>query len=352
MAPGVDLEARLVGQLRPRPAALGGARGMARGDVDPGDRLGGRGDRRRRGNRQRGQLLGMRGLGGQRVAAGLDHPRRLGVQVGRIEAHHPGQRLAMGEARPAPSAARRACAGNLDMIAEHRIVADLERRDAGRLAVAAFERGNRPPPIRRRGAQRVQRGVIALGDIAALRRIERRRRDQRRGQSGDQRVMPAKPRQQVVEQRRAGRARRPARPAAPRAAASPSRSSARSRGLPRRAASRASARAKSGIAFSATRTRSRRSASSCSQATSASRASIAARSVSGAAMSSASSAARRPRSGSGRSRRAGCRPRRRTPSGSARGFRGSPHRSPHGSTARSAAARRAGSPAPFCVASR
>ena len=42
----VDLEARLVGQLGQRPAALGRALGVARGDVDPRHRFGGRGDPR------------------------------------------------------------------------------------------------------------------------------------------------------------------------------------------------------------------------------------------------------------------------------------------------------------------
>ena len=50
---------------------------MACGDIDAGDRFGGGGDLRRRGDRRGGQFLGMRGLGGERVRAGLDHLRSL-----------------------------------------------------------------------------------------------------------------------------------------------------------------------------------------------------------------------------------------------------------------------------------
>ena len=100
---------------------------VARGDVDPGDRLGGRGDLRRRGDRQRGQLLGVRGLGGERMRAGLDHAARFFVQLGRVEADDAGQRLAMGEAAVGRHQPVGVPGRDLDMIAEHGVVADLER---------------------------------------------------------------------------------------------------------------------------------------------------------------------------------------------------------------------------------
>ena len=106
--------------------------GLARRHVDPRDGLGGRGDLRRGGDRERGQLLEMRGLRRQRMPAGLDHAARFLVQLGRVEAHDAGQRLAMGEAavgRHQPVGVPRR---DLDMIAEHRVVADLERAIAGR----------------------------------------------------------------------------------------------------------------------------------------------------------------------------------------------------------------------------
>ncbi len=63
---------------------------------------------------------------------------------------------------------------NLDMIAEHRIMADFQRRHPCRLAISGFERGNRSPPLAARGPKRVERRVVALGDIATLERIDRR----------------------------------------------------------------------------------------------------------------------------------------------------------------------------------
>src|SRR3546814_15405980 len=79
--------------------------------------------------------------------------------------------------------------GNLDMLAEHAIVADLERGDAGSLAILRFEGGDRLAPVAGRLAQRVERGVIAFGDIAALRRVDRRRLDQRAGEFVNERAM-------------------------------------------------------------------------------------------------------------------------------------------------------------------
>ena len=47
MAAALDLQAGLIGQRRRAPLPLGGARGIAGGDVDPGQRVGGGGDRLR-----------------------------------------------------------------------------------------------------------------------------------------------------------------------------------------------------------------------------------------------------------------------------------------------------------------
>ena len=102
---------------------------VACGDVDAGDGFGGRGDLRRRSDGERGQLLGMRGLGGERVAAGLDHPARFLVQLGRIEADDAGQRLAMGEAAVGAHQLVGMPRRDFDMVAEHGVVADLQRAD-------------------------------------------------------------------------------------------------------------------------------------------------------------------------------------------------------------------------------
>ena len=103
---------------------------------------------------RRGQLLGMRGFGGERMRAGLDHAARFFVQFGRVEADHAGQRLAVGEAAVGRHQLVGVPRGDFDVIAEHGIVPDLERRDAGRVAVAAFERGDGAAAVGRGGRAR------------------------------------------------------------------------------------------------------------------------------------------------------------------------------------------------------
>ena len=269
------------------------------------------------------------------------------MQVGRVEADHAGQRLAVGEAavrRHQPVGVAR---GDFDMIAEHGIVADLERRDPGRLAVARLERGDRAAPVARRAAQGVERGVIALGDIAALGRVERRRRRPARSPSSSvSAAWPPSSGSKRGEQVGASALPPPARPCSAALAISPSRSGARSRGLPRPATSRASARPMSGIARSASRTRSRRSGSSWNHCTSASRASIA-RAV-GQRRGQVGGQQPPPRRGDAAvdRRRAGCPPRSPSACGRSRGCRASPGRSPSSPRARSGAARRGTPPPP------
>ena len=113
-------------------------------------------------------------LGGERMTASLDHPARLGMEVGRVEADHAGQRLAVGEARFRHHQPIGMAGADLNVIAEHRIVADFEGRDAGCLAITRFQGSDGAAPVAARRSQRVERGVIALGDIAALRGVERR----------------------------------------------------------------------------------------------------------------------------------------------------------------------------------
>ena len=133
-------------------------------------------------------------------AARLDHPARLGMQVGRIEPHHPGQGLAVGEAAVRHHQPVGVARGDFDMVAEHRIVPDLQRRDPGRVAILCLQRRNRPPPVAARAAKSVQCGVIPLGDITALGRVDRRLGHQRDPQPVGQPRMPAQIRQQRTKQ--------------------------------------------------------------------------------------------------------------------------------------------------------
>src|SRR5205823_13994532 len=125
-APTFDLEARLVGEMWKAPSVLRRAVRVAGRDVDPRDRLGSGGDLRRGGDGERGQLLGVRGLGGDGVGARLDHPARFLMQLGRVETHNACERLAVGEATVWSHELVGVTSRNLDMIAKHRIVPDLQ----------------------------------------------------------------------------------------------------------------------------------------------------------------------------------------------------------------------------------
>ncbi len=91
--------------------------------------------------------------------------------------------------------------GHLDMVSQYRIVLDLEARDAGGFAIAGLERGDRAARIARGRAQRVERGVIPLGNEAAVLAFGRRTGHQRAGQRIDQRAMAVERGQQRIEQR-------------------------------------------------------------------------------------------------------------------------------------------------------
>ena len=123
--------------------------GVGGRDVDPRDRFGCRDDARCGCNCELGQLLHMRGLGRKRVGARLDNAARFLVKFGRVEAHHACQRLTVREAAFGRHQSVGVPGRDLDMIAEHRIVPDLERRDLRRIAIAAFERGDGAASVRR-----------------------------------------------------------------------------------------------------------------------------------------------------------------------------------------------------------
>ena len=188
------------------------------GDVEAREHVAARGDRFAARDGGVGQRFEMRQLGGDGVNARLRHAARRLVQIRRVEADDPRERLAVGKARFGCHQRIGMFRRHLDMIAEHAVVADLERGDAGAVAILRLQRGNRLAPVARGFAQRVERMIIALGDIAALRRIDRRRFDQRAGQLVDERAMTVESRQQPREQRRQAGTLRQALAQQPRAA--------------------------------------------------------------------------------------------------------------------------------------
>ena len=289
MTPGFDLQAWLVGQLGQAPAALGSALRVARRDVDAGDRFGRGRDLRRGRDGKRRQLLGVRSLGSERMGAGFDHPARLLVQLGRVEAHHAGKRLAMGEAAVGLHQLLGMSRGDFDVIAEHRIVPDLQRADCGRIAVPRLERGNGSSAVRGRIAQRVE-----IRDHSPRRysRPWKRRAAAKRPGLGRSLSTRSHARQASAAGVRAA--------AGDRASPSSSRLSASrgaepvaqqgqiARATPARGQAREGAREIGHAPSAPMRTRSRRIASSWSQCDQRQSRSIARRSVSGAAMSSQS----------------------------------------------------------------
>ena len=202
-----DLEARFVGELRPGPSAFGGAMGMACRDVDPRNGVRRGGDLRSGGDGQSAELLGVRGFRSKGAASGLDHLCGFLMQLGRVESHHAGQSLAVGEAAIGRHEAVRVLCGDLDMIAQHGVVPDLQGRDTRRVAITAFERRDRAAAVGCRIAQRVERRIIAVRDVAALGRVDRRRGNERAGELVDQRAMSAELRKQAFEERGAIRLR-------------------------------------------------------------------------------------------------------------------------------------------------
>ena len=97
MPPALDIEHRLLGDMRQAPAALGSAFGLSGGDIDAGEGRSSCGDGEARGESCFDQLFEMRILGGERVPACLGYAAGLLVQRHSIEAHRAGHGLAMAE---------------------------------------------------------------------------------------------------------------------------------------------------------------------------------------------------------------------------------------------------------------
>src|SRR3546814_4647699 len=72
--------------------------------------------------------------------------------------------LAMGEAAVGLHQLVGGAGGHLDMIAEHAIMPDFERGDAGLLAIFRLQRGDGAAAVPGEATQFVQRRVIAVGD--------------------------------------------------------------------------------------------------------------------------------------------------------------------------------------------
>ena len=110
----------------------------------------------------------------QRMATCLRYPQRFLMQFGRVKPHGARHRLTVGKASPGRHQSIAMLGRYLNKIAKHRIVPDLKRGDARGIAIARLQLRNGLPPVATRNTQHVQRRIIALGDIAALRCVRRR----------------------------------------------------------------------------------------------------------------------------------------------------------------------------------
>jgi hypothetical protein len=108
-----------------------------------------------------------------------------------VEPHRTGHGLAVGKAAVRRHQPVGVLGRYLDEIAEHAVVADLQRGDTGLVAVFRLQRGDGAAGVARGLAQRVERVVVALGDVAALRPLGRRQRHQRAGVEVGQRAVSA-----------------------------------------------------------------------------------------------------------------------------------------------------------------
>ena len=132
----------------------------------------------------------------------LRYAQRLFVQVGRVEPDHAGERLPVGKARIFRHQTIAVPGGNLNEIAEHGVMLDLERIDRGRLAVAGLQRRDCLAAVRTGAAQFVERGVKAGGDIAAVSHFGGGSLDQRAGQQVDQLAMTIERGKEIFQQLR------------------------------------------------------------------------------------------------------------------------------------------------------
>ncbi len=195
VAAAFDLDAGLVAQLRCAPVQRLGAFGQRAQHVELGHRGGGGLQRRQPSGQRVEQRLVQRALAHQRALLGGEHlvlevfqflgDVALGV-LGRLPARVVGGRL-VG-----------LCAADLDVVAVHAVVADLQCGDAAGGLFALFQLDQILVGVGRQPAQLVQLGVVAVGDHAAValhrRRLRHHRLRQQRGAVGviadalDQRV--------------------------------------------------------------------------------------------------------------------------------------------------------------------
>ena len=166
VAAGFDMEGGAGVYRGAAPVFRGRQFGQRGGDVEARKRGGGGGDAGGVGQRRFAQFFQMRGFGGERVIGGLGDFRAEFAQFRRGEADGAGHGLAVDEAAVDAQQRIGALGGDFDVIAEHIVVADLQRRDAGFGLEAGFECDHGGAAILGGVAQGIKRRVEAGADGA------------------------------------------------------------------------------------------------------------------------------------------------------------------------------------------
>ena len=162
-------------EFRKAPAPLGSAFGQRRCNIDPRQGIGACRNRIAAVQDMLDQFLQMRRFCRQRMARRLRNPQCLLMQFRRVKPHCACHRLPMGKAAACRHQRVAIFRWYFDKIAEHAIVAYLQRGYARRGPIACLHRRHRTAAIAPGEPQAIQRGVIAFGDIAALVGFGRRR---------------------------------------------------------------------------------------------------------------------------------------------------------------------------------
>ncbi len=162
--------------------------GERRRDVDLGERPRGAADRRLLRRDARRKVVEDRKLDLERALRGACDLLFELAKLGRGEAHGACHRLPMDEFLGAGACLERLrlAGGDLDEIAEHVVVPDLERADAALLRVARLQPGDDAPALVAKRARFVERRVVARAHEAAValqkRKVVGERRFQRFGE--------------------------------------------------------------------------------------------------------------------------------------------------------------------------
>ncbi len=191
MPPALDDEIERAVDLGAHVVALDRQRRERGRHIEHGERLRRALDRLGGGGHLRGKPLENLQLHRERAIRGAGD---LGLQRGELgggEAHLPGQRLAMDEGRIQRRREQLLAVlrGDLDEIAQHVVVAHLERADAGLVRVARLQRRHHAARFIAQRARLVERAVVAGAHEAAVALQIRQVIGKRRGERRDDRIV-------------------------------------------------------------------------------------------------------------------------------------------------------------------